>query len=70
MRPALYDLGMVPTLALTDAQIQALTEADRVELRELGATQALLDRLDALASDVNVCVVINFEHGTLTIVMT
>ena len=45
MRPAMYDLRIVPTLTLTSADVQAFTDADFEELRDLGTTDAMFGRL-------------------------
>jgi hypothetical protein len=67
MRPALYDLGIFPILTLTSADVRAFTAADVAELRDLGATDGMLDELRELARVPDRRLRLDFELRTVAI---
>jgi hypothetical protein len=69
MRPAIYDLGIFPVLQLTGEQVRMFTNADLEELRELGATDAMLGRLERLAREPGARFGLDFEHEAVTLLL-
>jgi hypothetical protein len=68
MRPAMYDIGIVPILELSGAQVQAFTGADYAELRDLGASDLMCNRLETLAREPDARFVLSFERQTVTLI--